>query len=86
MDFAVPADFSVKIKESEKRNKYLDLAEKKLWNVKVTVIPFVIGALRTIPKRLVKGQQYTEIRGKTKSIKTTVLLRSTRILRRVLET
>ena len=28
-DFAVPADHRVKIKENEKRNKYLDLAERK---------------------------------------------------------
>ena len=28
MDFAVPAYHSVKLKESEKRNKYLDLARE----------------------------------------------------------
>ena len=37
MDFAVPADHRVKLKESEK-NKYLDLAKelkknKKMWNM-----------------------------------------------------
>ena len=37
MDFTVPADRSVKIKESEKRDKYLDLARelKKVWNMKM---------------------------------------------------
>ena len=37
---------SLKLKESEKKDKYIDLARelKKLWNVKVTVIPIVIGA------------------------------------------
>ena len=30
MDFAVPADHSVKIKESEKRDKYLDLAREQI--------------------------------------------------------
>ena len=45
-DFAVPADHRIKLKECEKRNKYLDLARelKKLWNMKVTIIPIVIGA------------------------------------------
>ena len=45
--FAVPADHWIKLKECEKRNKYLDLARelKKLWNMKVTIIPIVIGAL-----------------------------------------
>ena len=41
MDFAVLVDYRVKLKESEKRDRYLDLARelKKLWNMKVTVIP-----------------------------------------------
>ena len=40
VDFAVPAEQRVKLKESEKRDKYLDLARemKKLWNMKVTVM------------------------------------------------
>ena len=57
MDFAVPVDHRVKIKENEKKDKYLDLVRKfkKLWNIKLTVISIVIGALGTIPKVLVKG-------------------------------
>ena len=52
VDFDVPVDHRVKLKESEKRDKYLDLARelKKLWNMKVTVIPIVIGALGTLIK------------------------------------
>ena len=36
MDFAVLADHRIKLKESEKKNKYLNLARelKKLWNMK----------------------------------------------------
>ena len=42
----------LQLKESEKRDKYLDLARelKKLWNMKVTAIPIVIGALGTVTK------------------------------------
>ena len=49
VDFAVPADHRVKLKECEKRDKYLNLARelKKLWNMKVTIIPIVIGDLGT---------------------------------------
>ena len=45
------------MKEIEKKDKYLDLARelKKLWNMKVTVITVLIGALSTVTKRLVKG-------------------------------
>ena len=34
MDFVVPADHRIKLKESEMRDKYLDLSRKlkKLWN------------------------------------------------------
>ena len=47
MDFGVPADHRVKLKKGEKKDKCLDLARelKKLWNMKVTVISTVIGAL-----------------------------------------
>ncbi len=64
MDIAVLADHRVKLKEIEKKNKYLNLATelKKLWNMKVTVIPTIIGALRTITKELVPGLENLEIR------------------------
>ena len=44
---------------------------KKLWKMKVTVLPFVIGALRTIPKGFAKRLKDLEIRGKVETIKTT---------------
>ena len=52
VDFAVPADHRIKLKESEKKDKYLDLARelKKLWNMQVTIIPIVIGAFGTVTK------------------------------------
>ena len=59
---------------------------KKLWNMKVTVIPIVIDALCTVTKGLIQGVEDLEIRERMKTIQTTALLRSARILRRVLET
>ena len=49
MDFVAPADHGVKLKESEKKDKYGDLVRKKdkLWNMKMTILPIVIGALGT---------------------------------------
>ena len=48
--FAVPADHRIKLKECEKRDMYLDLARelKKLRNMKVTIVPIVIGAFGTV--------------------------------------
>ena len=70
MDFAVPADHRVKLKENEKKDKYLDLAWelKKLWNMKMTFIPVVIGALGTVTEGLVKGLEDLEIRGRVETI------------------
>ena len=66
----------------------MDLARKlrKLWNMRVTVIPIVIGALRTVSKGLERWLEELEIRVQIDTILTTELLKSARILRRVLET
>ena len=87
MNFAVPADRRVKLKEGKKGDKYLDLARelKKLWNMMVTVIPIVVGALGTIPRGLVKGLEDLEIGGQVEIIQNTALIRTARILRRVLK-
>ena len=86
--FAVPADHRINLKESERKDKYLDLARelKTLWNMKVTIVPIVIGALGTIIKELLKGLEDLEVDGRVETIQTTALLRTARILRRVLET
>ena len=88
VDFAIPADHRINLKEREKKDKYLDLARelKKLWNMKVTIVPIVIGALGTITKGLLQGLENFEIGGQVETIQTTALLRTARILRRVLET
>ena len=54
--------------------------------MKVTIIPIVIGALNTVTKGLVLGLEDLEIMERVDTIKTTTLLRSAKILRRVLET
>ena len=59
---------------------------KNLWNMKVMVIPILIGALGMVPKSLVRELEEFEIGGRTKTIKTTALLRSAGILRRALVT
>ena len=85
VDFAVLADNGIKLKESEKKDKYLDVARelKKLLNMKVTIIPIVIGAFGTVTKRLLKRREDLGVGGWVETIQTTTLLR---ILRRVLET
>ena len=54
--------------------------------MKVTIVPIVIGALGKITKGLLKVLEDLEIGGRIETIQTTALLRTARILRRVLET
>ena len=65
VNFAALADYRMKLKESEKNDKYLDLARglKKLWNMKAAVIPIVISVLGTVTKGLIQGLEDLEIRG-----------------------
>ena len=60
-------------KENEKIDKYLNLArelEKKMRNIKVTVIPIKIVALGTVPKGLERRQVVLEIRGRIETTQT----------------
>ena len=77
----------ITLKECEKKNKYLDLARelKKLWNMKVTIVPIVIGALGTVTKGLLKGKEDLEIGGRVETIQMRALLTTARILRKFLE-
>ena len=54
--------------------------------MQVTIIPIVIGAFGTVTKELLKGLEDFEVGGRVETIQTTALLRTARILRRVLET
>ena len=88
VDFVVPAVHRINLKECEKKDKYLDLARefKNLWNMKVKIVPIVSCTLGTITKGLLKGLEDLEVDGRVETIQTTALLRTTRTLRRVLET
>ena len=84
VEFAVPADHRIKLKEIST----LTLLEnwKKIRNMKVTIVPIVIGAFGTVSKWLLKGLEDLEIGGWVETTQTTALLKTARILRRVLET
>ena len=67
--------------------QYRDLARevRNLSNVKVTIIPVVIGALGTVPTLLKSRIKDIGISLKTVQIQKTVLLGTARVLRKVLE-
>ena len=70
VDFVVPTDHRMKIKDRKRRDKYLDFVRviKKLWNMKLKVIVFILGALGTIPKSIDKSLREMEIKERIKAI------------------
>ena len=63
-------DHRINLKECEKKDTYLDFARelKKLWNMKVTIVPIVIGALGTKTKGLLKALDDLEVGGRLVTI------------------
>ena len=55
-------------------------------NNNVTIIPIVIGAFGTVTEGLLKGLEDLAVGEPVETIQTTALLKTARILRRVLET
>ena len=85
--FAVPYDSRVAVEEIGKIEKYQDLAKelRNIWNKRVKVIPFIIGALGTTPKLLKKRLGDIGIETKIVELQKSAILYSARILRKVHE-
>ena len=84
MEFAVPIDHKMKIKESEKIDKHLDLA-RELKKVEREGDGDT-SCICCTWNRSEKGMEQLEINGRIEIIQTTTLLKSAKILKRVLET
>ena len=84
IDIAVPGDSRVEVKETEKVQKYQDLAGelRKLWQVKVKVVPVVVGSLCTIPKALEKHLKAIGTSVRVELLQKAALLGTARILRK----
>ena len=85
IDFSVPGDSRIEEKEKDKIEKYQDLGREleKIWNIKVKII--VVGSLGAIPKQFGNGLKQIGITAGIGEIQKTVLLGTTKILRKVLE-
>ena len=58
---------------------------QKIWNVKVKMIPLFVGSLGVIPKQFGNRLKQIDITVGTPQVHKTVILRTARILRKVLE-
>ena len=86
-DFEVPGDSTIEEKEKDKIEKYQELGRElqKIWNVKVKIIPLVVGSLGAILKQFGNRLKKIGIKVGTVQVQKTVLLGTARILRKVLE-
>ena len=82
-----PGDSRIEEKEKDKIEKYQDLGRElqKIWNVKVNIIPLVVGSLGGIPKQFGNRLKQIGITIGITQVQKTVLLGTTRILRKFLE-
>ena len=86
VDFSVPLDSNVAIKEDQKITAYEPLAREinKMYHVRTEVIPIIIGALGTVPKRLGNYMEKLGIPDVIDSMQITALLGTQRILKNIL--
>ena len=86
VDFAVPADNRLNLKEIKNRDKYMDIArEQKSMEHERKRDTNCKWQLGTDKKGLIHGLEDWEILRQVESIQTTALLRSATILKRVLD-
>ena len=79
--------FRLIMKEKDKIEKYQDLGRElqNIWNIKVKIIPLVVGFLGAILKQFGNRLKQISITAGTVQVQKTVLLGTSRILRKVLE-
>ena len=58
---------------------------QKIWNVKVKIIPSVVDSLGAIPKQFGNRLKQIGMKAGTAQVQKTVLLGTTRILRKILK-
>jgi hypothetical protein len=84
---AIPADRNVVQKEVEKKLKYkcLCIEIQRMWNLKCTIIPIVIGAAGIVTRSLKKNLE--AVPGKTwiGTLQKTAILGTSHIIRKVLQ-
>ena len=88
IDIALPADVRVEKKEKENVEKYQDLKKeiRRLWKLRnVKIVPVAIGALGSVSAEFDRWMEKLGIICNVGVMQKAALLRTARILRKVLE-
>jgi len=87
IDVAIPADRNVVQKEAEKKLKYKNLCIEiqRMWNLKCTVVPVIIGATGIVTRSLKKNLETIPGNHSIDSQQKTAILGTSHIIRKVLQ-
>ena len=84
---AIPADSNVVQKKAEKKLKYksLYIEIQRIWNLKRTIIPIIIGATGIVTRSLRKNLEAVPGKHSIDSLQKTAILGTSHIIRKVLQ-
>jgi len=87
IDVAIPADRNVVQKEAEKKLKYESLCTEiqRMWNLKCTIIPAIIGATGIVTRSLRKNLETIPGKHSIDSLQKTAVLGTSHVIRKVLQ-
>jgi len=84
---AIPADRNVMQKEAEKKLKYksLFIEIQRMWNLKCTIVPVIIGATGIVTRSLRKNLEAVPGKHSIDSQQKTAILEISHIIKKVLK-
>ena len=87
IDVAIAADRNVVQKEAEKKLKYKSLCIEiqRMWNLKCTIVPVIIGATGIVTRSLKKNLETVPGKHSIDSLQKTAILGTSHIIREVLQ-
>jgi len=87
IDVAIPSDRNDVQKEAEKKLKYKSLCIEiqRMWSLKCTIIPVIIGATGIVTRSLRKSMEAVPGKHSIDSLQKTAVLGTSHIIRKVLQ-
>ena len=84
---AIPADRNVVQKEAGKKLKYKSLCMEmqRIWNLKCTIVPVIIGATGIVTRSLRKNMETVPGKHSIDSLQKTAILGTSHTIRKVLQ-
>ena len=84
---AIPADRNVVQKEAENKLKYkrFCIEVQRMWNLKCTIVPVIIGSTGIVTRNLKKNLKTIPGKLSIDSLQKTAILRTSHIIRKVLQ-